>query len=218
MSPRAARVREHWENERLRTHFRRLWLNDYAPPSPCAEPQVVEGLCSWTSCGDCRGNLAWPLCTGIAGPTRLSVQRDRLGLPDPPRRPQRRRDGLGLRFFILESLELDRVVGAEQLDVADRQPREFAQPGQVRPPRGIVGADETLERTQARGRNAAAGLDLGTVEIGVAAMEEPILRPAHRDAAMAARMPRQRDQENLVPCSGNCAHRRKAEPVLSVLL
>ena len=124
-----------------------------------------------------------------------------------------------LAFFLaLQRRELDRIVRAEQLDVADRQPRELAQPGQIGAPRRVVDAHQAFERPQAPRRRAAARLDLGMVEIGVAAMEQPVLRPPHRHAAMSAGVAWQRDQEDLVVRSGNRTHRREAEPGLSLFL
>ena len=206
MLGRAMQIREHWENECFADALPPLASNNCAPPGRCGSRRASRDISlrrggSLSNRRDLH-ELRWPLCSAIAVRLALSPQRDWLGLPDSPRRADRRRDGLDLRFFTLQSRKLDRVVGAEQLDVADRQPREFAQPGQVCAPRRIVGADETLERPQARWRNASARLDLGTVEISVAAMEEPILRPPHRDAAMAARVARQRDQENLALVPG----------------
>ena len=67
-------------------------------------------------------------------------------------------------------------------------------------------------------RSAAAGCDLGMMEIRVAAMEEPAVRHPDRDAAMAARVTWKRDQQHLVARPGNRAHRREAEPSLAVRL
>ena len=56
------------------------------------------------------------------------------------------------------------------------------------------------------------------MEIGVAAMEQPIVRSPDGDAAMAARMSGQRDQQHLVACPGNRAHGRKAKPGFALFL
>jgi hypothetical protein len=93
-------------------------------------------------------------------------------------------------LFILQRRKFGRIVRAEQFDVADRQAREPTQTGQIRPSRRAVDADERLEDAQTRGRRTAAWLDLGMVEICVAAMEQPIIRPPDGHAAMATRMAR----------------------------
>ena len=96
--------------------------------------------------------------------------------------------------------------------------REFAQARLIGASLGAVDVHQRLEPAQALRRRAAIGCDFGVMEIGVAAMEQPIVRSPDRDAAMPARMAGQRHQQHLVARSGNCAHGRKAEPGFALFL
>ena len=79
---------------------------------------------------------------------------------------------------------------------------------------------DSLTRTSWRpfGAAPAARRDFGAMEIGVAAMEQPIVRPPDRHAAVAAGMAGQGNQQHLVAGSLDRAHRRKAEPGFARLL
>ena len=81
-------------------------------------------------------------------------------------------------------------MGADQADLAEAVARQFAQSRLIGAPRRAVDTHQGFEQTQARRRPAARRRNLGAMEIGVAAMEEPAFPRPDRYAAMARVWPR----------------------------
>ena len=77
---------------------------------------------------------------------------------------------------------------ADELDFAAGKLREFAQAREIGAPLSVVDARHPLGEAKTRRRGAPVRLDFGAVEIGVAAMEQPAVRPLDRDAAVPARV------------------------------
>ena len=100
--------------------------------------------------------------------------------------------GLGFALRALHREKLGEVVRADELDLARSGAREFAQALLIGASLRAVELHHRLEQAQALRRGAAVRLDFGVMEIGVAAMEQPIVRAPDGDAAMPARMAGQR--------------------------
>src|SRR5580700_4302278 len=102
----------------------------------------------------------------------------------------RARLGRRLSFALraLHSEKVGRVVRADELDLARGGACELAQPLLIGAALRAVELHKRLEKTHALGRGAEMRLDFGVMEIGVAAMEQPIVRAPDGDAAMPPRM------------------------------
>ena len=108
--------------------------------------------------------------------------------------------------------EFRRVVRAGEPDFVAVTLHEYAQPLAVGEARRPVRVDERLERPQRERRLAAFRRNLGVVEIGVPAMEEPAVLGPDGDAAMTSRMAGQGHQEHVVAPARQRAHAVKSEP------
>ena len=86
----------------------------------------------------------------------------------------------------------------------------------IRQSRSLVDIDDRLEPPQAQRRAASCGRDLRMVEIGVAAMQQPAVSGPHGDAAMAAGVAGEGDQQNVLAGAWQRPHAGEAEPVLAV--
>ena len=159
---------------------------------------------------------------------RLSPRRPSVALPGQTRRPaqravqprrtNRRRGRSSFPRLALHRGEICHVVRADELHFAERKAREFSQARLIGASLRAVELHQRLEPAHAFRRGAAVRLDFGVMKIGVAAMEQPIVRTLDRDAAMPARMAGQRHQQHLVARSGNGAHGRKAKPGFALFL
>ncbi|HEY1780714.1 MAG TPA: hypothetical protein VGG79_09840 [Roseiarcus sp.] len=73
----------------------------------------------------------------------------------------------------------------EQIHFAEGEARKFTQARLVGESLG-VDARQPLEQAEAVGRRPALRGGFGVMKIGVAAMEQPVVRPPDRDVAMSA--------------------------------
>ena len=122
------------------------------------------------------------------------------------------------RSALLIAAKSDEVVRADELDLARGEAGELPQVCLIGASLRAVDVDQRLEPAQALRRSAAVRLDLGAMEIGVAAMEQPIVLSPDRDAAMPARVTGKRHQQHLVARPGDRAHGRKAKPGFALFL
>jgi hypothetical protein len=75
-------------------------------------------------------------------------------------------------------------VRADELHFAEGEARKFAQACLIGESLCVIDAHHRLEQAQALRRRAANRGDFGVMKIGVAAVEQPVVRPPDRDAAM----------------------------------
>lgn len=115
----------------------------------------------------------------------------------------------------VEQAQLASIVAAEQRHLRVGLQGERAQPLLIGAPGFAIAAHHPLVETQA-GRAVTLRLaHLLAVKPGVAAVQQPAVALAHRDARMPQRVAGQRHQQHLVVKIVERPHRIKAEPALA---
>ena len=91
---------------------------------------------------------------------------------------------------------------------------QLAQPLLVLDARRAIHVGAALEHAEHQ-RDPRPGIELRVVKIGIAGVQQPSVLVAHRDPAMAERVARQRDHQNVRLAVAERAHALEAEPVLA---
>ena len=148
---------------------------------------------------------------------RRRARRGRCGGAPAPR--EDRAAGLG-RLIVQGRHAANSAMSCEEISLTSSPCRvaELAQALLVGDARRLVDIDQRFKQPDPHRRDAAAGRGLGMVEVGVAAMEEPARVRPDRDAAMAARMAGQGDQQHVVAGPRQRPDAGEAEPVVAVRL